>query len=153
MAIYNIVKKGDSVLRKRAKEVSEVTPQVQKLIKNMAETMYKANGVGLAAPQVGFSKRVIVVDIGDENGLIALINPVIVEKCGTQNGPEGCLSCPEEYGDVLRAKDIVVQALNENGEAVELKATDFLARAIQHEIDHLDGILFVDKATNLARGE
>lgn len=153
MAVYNIVKKGDSVLRKRAKEVSEVTPQVQKLIKNMAETMYKSNGVGLAAPQVGFSKRVIVVDVGDENGLFAVVNPVIVKKSGTQNGPEGCLSCPEEYGDVLRAKHIVVQGLNENGEAIEIEASDFLARAFQHEIDHLDGILFVDKATNLARGE
>ena len=151
MAVYNIVKKGDDVLRKRAKEVSEVTPKIQKLIKNMAETMYQSHGVGLAAPQVGFSKRVIVVDIGE--GLHAVINPVITEKKGEELGPEGCLSCPNEYGEVSRAKEITVEGLNENGEAITIHASDFLARAFQHEIDHLDGILFVDKAIHLKKGE
>lgn len=153
MAIYNIVKKGDLVLRKKAKEVTEITPKVQKLIKNMADTMYHSRGVGLAAPQVGFSKRIIVVDVGDETGLHAVINPVIVAAKGKQNGPEGCLSCPDEYGDVLRAKHIVVEGLNEKGEAIRIEASDFLARAFQHEIDHLDGILFVDKSLNVTRSK
>lgn len=153
MAIYNIVKKEDPILRKKAKEVLEVTPKITKLIQNMTSTMYKEKGIGLAAPQVGFSKRVIVVDIGDEHGLYALVNPVIVEKKGAENGTEGCLSCPEEYGEVIRAKQIVVEGLNEKGEPVRIQAEGLLARAFQHEIDHLDGILFIDKATNLRRGE
>lgn len=153
MAIYNIVKKEDAILRKKAKEVLEVTPKITKLIENMANTMYQAKGVGLAAPQVGFSKRVIVVDVGDAHGLYALVNPVIIEKKGEENGPEGCLSCPEEYGEVIRAKEVVVEGRNEKGELVKIQADGLLARAFQHEIDHLDGILFIDKATNLRRGE
>ena len=153
MATYNIVKKEDPILRKKAKEVLEVTPKITKLIQNMTSTMYKEKGIGLAAPQVGFSKRVIVVDIGDEHGLYALVNPVIVEKKGSENGAEGCLSCPEEYGEVIRAKEIVVEGQNEKGEPVRIQAEGLLARAFQHEIDHLDGILFIDKATNLRRGE
>lgn len=153
MATYNIVKKEDPILRKQAKEVLEVTPKIVKLIQNMASTMYKEKGIGLAAPQVGFSKRVIVVDIGDEHGLYALVNPIIVEKKGAENGAEGCLSCPEEYGEVIRAKKIVIEGLNEKGEPVRIQAEGLLARAFQHEIDHLDGILFIDKATNLRRGE
>ena len=141
MAVYNIVKKEDPILRKQAKEVLEVTPKIVKLIQNMASTMYKEKGIGLAAPQVGFSKRVIVVDIGDEHGLYALVNPIIVEKKGAENG------------EVIRAKKIVVEGLNEKGEPVRIQAEGLLARAFQHEIDHLDGILFIDKATNLRRGE
>ena len=146
MAVYNIVKKEDPILRKQAKEVLEVTPKIVKLIQNMASTMYKEKGIGLAAPQVGFSKRVIVVDIGDEHGLYALVNPIIVEKKGAENGAE-------EYGEVIRAKKIVIEGLNEKGEPVRIQAEGLLARAFQHEIDHLDGILFIDKATNLRRGE
>lgn len=153
MARYQIVKDGDPVLRKTAKEVKEVTPNIQKLIKNMATTMYHAKGVGLAAPQVGISKRVIVVDVGDETGLHAIVNPEIISYSGSQNGPEGCLSCPNIFGEVLRAKKVVVEGLDENGAPVHLEAEDFLARALQHEIDHLDGILFIDKANKMTRGE
>ncbi len=147
MARYNIVVKGDAVLRKEAKPVREVNDNIKKLMKNMAETMYHANGVGLAAPQVGISKRVIVVDVGD--GLMSLANPVILETKGMQNGPEGCLSVPGYTGNVLRANNIIVTALNEKGEDVTINAEGFKARALQHEIDHLNGILFTDKATEL----
>lgn len=147
MARYNIVVKGDATLRKEAKPVREVNDNIKKLMKNMAETMYHANGVGLAAPQVGISKRVIVVDVGD--GLLSLANPEIIEKNGIQNGPEGCLSIPGYTGNVIRANNIIVNALNEKGEKVTISAEGFKARALQHEIDHLNGILFTDKATEL----
>lgn len=147
MARYKIVLKGDAVLRKEAKPVREINNSVKKLMKNMAETMYHANGVGLAAPQVGILKRVIVVDVGD--GLISLANPEIVDKKGMQNGPEGCLSVPGYTGNVLRANEIVVTALNENGEEITISAEGLKARALQHEIDHLNGVLFTDKATEL----
>ena len=112
--------------------------------------MYAANGVGLAAPQVGILKRVIVVDIGEDGpGALRLINPEILERSGWQNGPEGCLSCPGMYGDVKRSQYVKVKALNEQGEEIIIEAEDFLARALQHEIDHLEGILFIDTATNI----
>lgn len=149
MARYNIVEDGDPVLRKIARPVREVDDKIAKLLKNMAETMYHANGVGLAAPQVGISKRVIVVDVGE--GLYSLVNPEITAKSGAQDGPEGCLSVPGMTGDVLRANRITVDAQNEKGEPVTIEAEGFFARAIQHEIDHLDGILFTDKAKHIER--
>lgn len=149
MARFNIVENGDPVLRKTARPVQKVDEKVVTLIRNMAETMYHANGVGLAAPQVGISKRVIVVDIGE--GLYALINPEIIAKDGIQDGPEGCLSVPGMTGEVMRSNHITVKALNEKGEPVILDAEGFFARAIQHEIDHLNGILFIDKAKHLER--
>jgi len=147
MAVYQIVKLGEDILRQKAQEVKKITPNIHKVLDNMAETMYEANGVGLAAPQVGISKRLVVVDIGE--GLIELINPVIVKKNGEEIDNEGCLSVPNVVGEVKRAKSVVIQALNRDGEKVEYEAEGLLARAFQHEIDHLEGILFVDLATKL----
>lgn len=150
MSIYNIVTKEDKLLRKICKPVPEITPNVKKLLDNMLETMYNSNGVGLAAPQVGILKRLVVVDIGEEGpGPLKLINPEILERSGVQNGPEGCLSCPGMWGDVKRSKYVKVKALNPEGEEIIIEGEDFLARALQHEIDHLDGILFLDTATNI----
>ncbi|MFX3633330.1 MAG: peptide deformylase [Candidatus Pristimantibacillus sp.] len=149
MAIRIIVKDPDPVLREPAKEVTKFNSNLQKLLKDMAETMYDADGVGLAAPQIGISKRVIVVDIGEESGLISMVNPVIVEEEGEQFGPEGCLSIPNLNGDVLRAERIVVKGQTAEGEHFSVEATGFLARAFQHEVDHLNGILFTDLAENV----
>lgn len=147
MATYKVVEKEDPILRKISKEVPKITPNVLKLISNMLETMYEYNGVGLAAPQVGVLKRIIVVDIGD--GPIALINPEILERSGSQIGQEGCLSCPDMWGDVDRAQYIKIKGITPEGEEVIFEAEDYLARALQHECDHLDGILFIDKVRKL----
>lgn len=144
MAVYQIVRIGESILKEKAQEVAKITPNTHKLLDNMADTMYEANGVGLAAPQIGIPKRVVVIDIGD--GLFELINPVIVKKAGEEVEQEGCLSIPNLVGDVRRAKKIVAQALNRDGELMEYEVEGLLARAFQHEIDHLNGILFVDVA-------
>ncbi|WP_138493111.1 peptide deformylase [Paenibacillus pinistramenti] len=146
MALRIIVLEPDEVLHKRAKEVTKITPNVQKLLTDMADTMYHAEGVGLAAPQVGILKRIIVVDVGDENGLIELINPEIVTREGEQFGPEGCLSIPGYRGDVRRAQTVTVKGLDRNGNEVTYTGSDLLARALQHEIDHLDGVLYTDIA-------
>lgn len=146
MAIRIIVKEPDEVLHKRAKEVTKITPNVQKLLDDMADTMYDAEGVGLAAPQVGILKRLIVVDAGDEHGLIKMINPEIVESEGEQFGPEGCLSIPGWNGDVRRAEKVTVKGLDREGNELVVTGTGLLARAFQHEIDHLNGVLFTDIA-------
>ena len=148
MSIRLIVKEPDSVLREVAKEVTKFNANLKKILKDMAETMYDADGVGLAAPQIGISKRVIVVDVGDENGLIEMVNPVIVERDGEQLGPEGCLSIPNINGEVLRADHIVVQGQNSDGETFTVEATGYFSRAFQHEVDHLNGVLFTDIALN-----
>ncbi|MEE0435031.1 MAG: peptide deformylase [Peptococcaceae bacterium] len=149
MARYKVVLNGDPVLRKIAQPVKEVNDNTRKLLNNMAETMYHAHGVGLAAPQVGISKRVIVVDIGE--GLYKLVNPEVIASSGIQDGPEGCLSVPGIVGDVKRSEHVKVKALNEEGNEIVLEASGYLARAFQHEIDHLNGIIFTDKATGLER--
>lgn len=149
MAIYRIVEIGDPILKQIARPVPKITPNVIKLLDNMAETMYDAPGVGLAAPQVGVSKRVIVVDVG--SGLIELINPEIIGKEGMETDFEGCLSIPGVKGEVPRYAKVTVKALDRNGEEVQYEADGFLARAFQHEIDHLDGILYTDKAQNLVK--
>lgn len=149
MARYNVVHEGDPVLRRISRPIKEVNSNIVKLMNNMAETMYYNHGVGLAAPQVGINKRVIVVDVGER--LIKLANPEIIKTHGIQNGPEGCLSIPGLYGNVKRSSYVKIRALNENNEEVTISAKDFEARALQHEIDHLDGILFTDKATELER--
>ncbi|MFB5678981.1 peptide deformylase [Paenibacillus terreus] len=146
MAIRFIVKEPDEVLHKVAKEVTKITPNVQKLLDDMADTMYDAEGVGLAAPQVGILKRLIVVDAGDEHGLIKMINPEIVETEGEQFGPEGCLSIPGLNGDVRRAEKVTVKGLDREGKPLTVTATGLLSRAFQHEIDHLNGVLFTDIA-------
>lgn len=144
MAVYQIVRMGEEILKEKAIEVKKITPNIHKLLDNMAQTMYEANGVGLAAPQIGIPKRVVVIDTGD--GLIELINPVITQKNGQEIDQEGCLSIPDLVGDVKRAKKVVAEALNRDGELMEYEVEGLLARAFQHEVDHLDGILFVDIA-------
>lgn len=143
MAIRNIRKNGDEILRKKSRKVEEINDRILTLIKDMQETMYEADGVGLAAPQVGILKRIAVIDVG--NGPINLINPEIIETEGEYVDEEGCLSIPGEQGKVLRPRKVKVKALNEKGEEVIIEGEDLLARAMCHEIDHLDGILFIDK--------
>ncbi len=147
MALRPIRILGDDVLRKKAKKVEKINTFIKNLLDDMADTMYKNKGVGLAGNQVGILKRVIVVDDGD--GLLQLINPVILEKEGTQIDEEGCLSLPDIYGDVERADKIKVKAQNKQGKYIEFEAEGYLARIIQHEVDHLEGKLFSDTATNL----
>jgi peptide deformylase len=147
MAVYQIVRIGEEILREKAIEVKKINSNIHKLLDNMAETMYAAKGVGLAAPQIGVSKRVAVIDAGE--GLLELINPVIISASGKSVDREGCLSIPNVTGDVERAQKVVVQALNRKGELMEYEAEDLLARAFQHEIDHLEGILFVDIAQQI----
>lgn len=147
MAIKEIVQIGDPVLRKKARKVDKITPLILQLLDDMAETMYAAPGVGLAAPQVGISKRIIVVDIGE--GLLKLINPKILHAEGAEVGTEACLSVLGKVGDVERATDIVVKAMTHEGKYIKIEAVDFMARCLQHEIDHLEGILYVDKATDV----
>lgn len=149
MSIRLIVKHPDEVLRETAKEVTKFNANLHKLLDDMADTMYDADGVGLAAPQVGISKRVIVVDIGDDNGLIELVNPEIVSKDGEQLGPEGCLSIPGLQGDVCRANHIVIKGFDRHGKPVQYEGTELLSRAFQHEVDHLNGVLFVDLAESV----
>jgi len=148
VAVYRIINIGEDILREKAKEVKSVTPNIHKLLDNMAETMYDAEGVGLAAPQIGVPKRVVVIDVGD--GLVELINPVILTKEGDETDQEGCLSIPNVVGEVKRAKKVVVQALDRDGVLMEYEAEGLIARAFQHEIDHLDGILFVDVAEKIS---
>ena len=144
MAIRKIVVLGeDEVLRKRARRVDVFDKRLRTLLDDMAETMYKADGVGLAAPQVGILKRVVTIDVGD--GLIELVNPEILETEGAVVGTEGCLSVPGRRGTVERPERVVVHALNRKGQMIEVVGTGFLAMALCHEIDHLDGILYTDK--------
>jgi peptide deformylase len=144
MALREIMKHpGDPVLRDKALSVEKVDGEILALLQDMADTMYFGHGVGLAAPQVGLLKRVVVVDIG--LGLIKLVNPIIMEAAGKQADSEGCLSIPGIFGMVRRPEKVVVQALNEHGEFIEIIGTGLTARAFCHEIDHLEGILFIDK--------
>lgn len=146
MAIRNIRTIGDSILTKRAKEITEMTPKIKTLIQDMLDTMYDAYGVGLAAPQVGILKRLVVIDVSEENDTpIILINPEILETDGEQIGEEGCLSVPGKSGVVKRPNYAKVKALNENMEEITVEGTELLARALCHEIDHLNGELYVDK--------
>lgn len=145
MAIRNIREMGDEVLNKKCKEVTQMTPRIRELIEDMLETMYEANGVGLAAPQVGILKRIVVIDTTGEDPHI-LINPRIVESSGEQTGEEGCLSVPGKYGIVTRPNYVRAVALDVNMKPIELEGTELLARAICHELDHLDGHLYVEKA-------
>lgn len=144
MAIREIRKKGDEILRKKSKPVTEVNDKINQLIDDMFETMYEADGVGLAAPQVGILKRICVIDVGE--GPIVLINPEKLEESSEQvQAVEGCLSIPGIYGEVKRPKRVVVKAMDRDGKYFTIEGTDMLARAICHEMDHLDGILFEDK--------
>ena len=144
MAIRNIREIGDSVLEKNCKEVKEITPRIQELIADMYDTLYEANGVGLAAPQVGILKRIVVIDTTGEDPIL-LINPKILETSGEQTGYEGCLSVPGKTGQVTRPNYVKLLAYDENLEPFEIEGTELLARAMMHELDHLDGHLYVER--------
>lgn len=142
MAIRNIREIGDEVLRKKCKPVKEITPKVLELIEDMLDTMYQADGVGLAAPQVGVLKRIVVIDVG--SGPLVLINPEILETDGEQTGTEGCLSVPGKFGIVTRPNYVKAKTLDKNFNEITVEGTELLARAICHELAHLDGELYVD---------
>jgi len=146
MAIRNIREIGDEVLTKRCKEVTAMTERTRELIEDMLETMYESNGVGLAAPQVGILKRIVVIDVTGEDPIV-LINPAIVETSGEQTGQEGCLSVPGKSGEVTRPNYVKAVALDINMQPIEIEGTELLARAICHELDHLDGHLYVEKVS------
>lgn len=152
MALRNIREIGDPILNQRAKEVREMTPNLRALIEDMVETMRHANGVGLAAPQVGVLKRLVVIEC-EEDELHVLINPEIVERDGEQTGYEGCLSVPGKTGIVTRPNHVKVKALNENMEPVTVEGEELLARALCHELDHLDGHLYTEMAEELYTNE
>ena len=145
MAIRNLRYEGDDILYKKSREVEKIDDKIQELIDDMIETMHQYNGVGLAAVQVGILKRVIVIDLYDDNGPIALINPVILKTKGTQEVEEGCLSFPNEFAKVIRPAEITAEYTNREGKRVKIKAKDLLAQAICHEVDHLNGEVFIDK--------
>ena len=145
MAIRIIRQATDEILRKKSREVEIVDDKIREILDDMVETMHKYNGVGLAAPQIGILKRLVVIDLYDEKGPIKLVNPKIVKEKGKQEVEEGCLSFPNQYGRIVRPNKIKIEALNEEGQKIKLDGEALLAQAISHEIDHLDGILFVDK--------
>jgi len=144
MAIRNIREEGDEILKKKSREVEVIDDKIKELINDMIETMHKYNGVGLAAVQVGVLKRVIVIDLYDDKGPIKLINPVIVKEKGEQEVDEGCLSFPNKFAKMIRPAEVTVEALDENGKKIKIHAKELLAQALCHEIDHLNGITFVD---------
>ena len=153
MSLLEIKKAGDPVLKQHCEPVEKIDKKLKLLLDNMAETMYHSDGVGLAAPQVGLPIRMVVIDCQDDHGLIELINPVITFREGTMTGSEGCLSVPGIYGDVERSAKVKVEFLNRRGKLQHITATGLLARCIQHELDHLDGQLFIDIAESLRREE
>ena len=144
MAIREIRLKGDEILRKKAREVEEVNDKIRELLQDMLDTMHEYNGVGLAGPQVGILKRVIVIDLYDGSEPLQLVNPKIIKAKGKQEVEEGCLSFPNQFAKMIRPKEVIVEALNQDGKKVKIVAKDLLAQALSHEIEHLDGILFVD---------
>ena len=152
MALLEIKKAGDPVLKEVCAPVEKIDKQLKKLMDDMAETMYQNDGVGIAAPQVGKAIRLVIIDCQDEHGLIELINPVITFREGTELDTEGCLSVPNIFGEVERAAKVKVEFLNRRGKKQHLTATGLLARCIQHELDHLEGQLFIDVAKSIRRG-
>lgn len=144
MAIRVVRENGDEILRKKSRIVEKVDDKIIELIEDMLDTMHKYNGVGLAAPQVGVLKRVVVIDLYDGNEPLKLVNPIIVKTKGKQEVEEGCLSFPNQYAKMIRPEEVTAEALNEKGEKIKIKAKGLLAQALCHEIEHLDGILFVD---------
>ena len=142
MALRTIRIQGDPVLTKKCREINEMTPKIKELIDDMLDTMYEANGVGLAGAQVGVLKRIVVIDIGE--GPVVMINPVILEKSGEQTGDEGCLSLPGKAGTVTRPNYVKARAFDENMEEYEIEGTELMARAICHELDHLDGHMYTE---------
>ncbi len=149
MAILDIKKAGAKVLKESCLPVGKIDRKIRQLLDDMAQTMYNADGVGLAAPQVGVGLRVIVIDAGE--GLLELINPILLESEGEARATEGCLSVPGIYGEVERFSKVVVEGLNRHGKRERIVGTGLLARALQHEMDHLDGVLFIDKAQTITK--
>ena len=145
MAIRNIRQEGDEILKKISREVEVVDEKVQQLIDDMIETMHKYNGVGLAAVQVGILKRILVIDLYDDNGPIVMINPVILETKGEQEVDEGCLSFPNQFAKVKRPAEVTAEYFDRTGKRMRVKAKELLAQAICHEVDHLNGEVFIDK--------
>ena len=146
MAKRNIRLEGDEILKKVSKPVDEINEKILTLIDDMFETMYAQNGVGLAAVQVGVLKRIVIIDLGEEDSeQYVLINPKIIKTKGTQEVDEGCLSFPNKFAKVIRPKEVIVEALNEKGEKITIHGKDMLAQAIMHELDHLEGEVFIDK--------
>lgn len=144
MAVRIVREDGDEILRKKSREVETVDDKIRNLLDDMVDTMHKYNGVGLSAVQVGILKRVVVIDLYDDKGPIKMVNPVIIKTKGEQEVEEGCLSFPNQYARLIRPMEVVAEALNENGEKIKIKAKGLLAQAICHELDHLDGVLFID---------
>ena len=151
MAVLKVRKYGDPALRKSAVPVGEVTPEVRKIIADMTETMYDEVGIGLAAPQVGIALRLIVISDEDGRGVQALLNPAIVDRGGEMTGEEGCLSIPGVFAPVTRSAWVKIEAQDVNGGPLAIRATGLRARVLQHEIDHLDGVLFIDRVDPVTR--
>ena len=145
MAIRQIRLEKDEILRKKSREVEDVDDRIRQLLDDMIDTMHEYNGVGLAGPQVGILKRVIVIDIYDDNGPIAMINPVILKTKGKQEVDEGCLSFPNEFAKVIRPTEVTAEYTDRDGKRIKVKAKELLAQAICHEVDHLNGEVFIDK--------
>ena len=145
MAIRKLRYEGDEILKKKSWEVEQIDDRMQELIDDMIETMHKYNGVGLAAVKVGILKRLLVIDLYDDTGVIVMINPIIIKEKGEQEVDEGCLSFPNKFAKVIRPKEVVAEYTNREGKRMKIKAKDLLAQAICHEVDHLNGEVFVDK--------
>ena len=146
MAIRSIREEGDEILKKKSREIETVDDKIRELLEDMVDTMHKYNGVGLAAVQVGVLKRAIVIDLYEEGKEpLKLVNPVILKEKGEQEVEEGCLSFPNKYAKMVRPKEVTVEALDENGKKIKIHGKDLLAQALCHEIDHLNGVVFVDK--------
>ena len=145
MGLRNIRKEGDELLKKKSKEVEVIDDKIKELIQDMIDTMHEYDGVGLAAVQVGILKNIIVIDLYNEKPILKLINPKIIKTKGEQEVEEGCLSFPNKYVKVIRPAEVTVEALDENGKKIKVTGTELLAQALSHELDHLEGILFVDK--------
>ena len=145
MAIRNLRYEGDEILKKKSREVEVIDEKIQTLIDDMIETMHKYNGVGLAAVQVGVLKRVVVIDLYDDKGPIVLINPIIIKEKGEQEVEEGCLSFPNQFAKIKRPAEVVAEYTARDGKRMRVKAKELLAQAISHELDHLEGKVFIDK--------
>ena len=145
MAIRNLRLEGDEILSKKSREVEVIDEKIQQLIDDMIETMHKYNGVGLAAVQVGILKRIVVIDLYDDKGPIVLINPVIIKTKGEQEVEEGCLSFPNQFAKIVRPAEVIAEYTDREGKRMRVKAKELLAQAISHEIDHLNGEVFIDK--------
>lgn len=151
MSVLEIRKAGEKVLKEKSLPAAKIDRKIKQLLDDMVKTMYAADGVGLAAPQVGVSLRIVVIDVGD--GLIELINPIITETEGLESGTEGCLSVPGVYGDVERFAKVTVEALDRAGKKIQISGSGLLARALQHEIDHLEGVLFIERAKTIYKSQ